>query len=40
MKVASDTWQTLRVDFSGNHFKVTFEGEVALEATDGQWKSC
>lgn len=31
VKVSSGTWHTLRVDFSGNHFTVTFDGKKALE---------
>ncbi len=34
MKVASNQWHTLRVDFAGNKFKVTFDGKVAIEAAD------
>jgi hypothetical protein len=39
MKVAPNTWHTLRVDFSGNQFKVTFDGKVALQATDNTFKN-
>ena len=38
MKVAPNQWHTLRVDFAGNHFKVTFDGKVAIEATDDTFK--
>ena len=38
MKVASNEWHTLRVDFQGNQFKVTFDGKVAIEATDDTFK--
>lgn len=31
-KVAPDLWHTLRVDFDGPHFMVTFNGRVVLEA--------
>src|SRR6266705_3540436 len=31
MKVASNQWHTLRVNFQGNHFTVTFDGAKALE---------
>src|SRR5713101_6908736 len=31
IKVSSGTWHTLRVDFTGNHFTVTFDGKKALE---------
>ena len=34
MKIASNQWHTLRVDFQGNHFKVTFDGQPALEWED------
>jgi len=34
MKVASGEWHTLRVDFSGNHFIVTFDGKKAIEWDD------
>ena len=38
MKVASNQWHTLRVDFDGNSFKVLFDGKVALEAADDTFK--
>ncbi len=38
IKVASNQWHTLRVDFVGNQFKVTFDGKVAIEATDDTFK--
>ena len=34
MKVSSHEWHTLRVDFSGNHFTVTFDGKNAIEWDD------
>ncbi len=34
MKVASNEWHTLRVDFSGNHFTVAFDGKKAIEWED------
>ena len=34
MKVASGEWHSLRVDFSGNHFTVTFDGKKAIEWDD------
>jgi hypothetical protein len=34
MKVESREWHTLRVDFSGNHFTVTFDGKKAIEWDD------
>lgn len=33
-KVASGAWHTLRVDFSGNRFVVTFDGKKGIEAKD------
>ncbi len=33
-KVASGIWHTLRVDFQGNHFTVTFDGEKMIDAID------
>jgi hypothetical protein len=38
MKVATNQWHTLRVDFAGNKFKVTFDGKVAIEAVDDTFK--
>jgi hypothetical protein len=38
MKVASKQWHTLRVDFMGNKFKVTFDGKVAIEVIDDTFK--
>jgi hypothetical protein len=38
MKVAPNQWHTLRVDFSGNIFKVTFDGKPALEWQDDTFK--
>ena len=38
MKVASNQWHTLRIDFTGNKFKVTFDGKVAIEAIDDMFK--
>src|SRR6266478_4086814 len=34
MKVASNQWHTLRVDFQGNRFTVTFDGQKAIEWDD------
>src|SRR5881394_1547310 len=34
MKVKSGEWHALRVDFSGNHFIVTFDGKKALDWDD------
>ena len=39
MKVASNQWHTMRVDFKGNHFTVTFDGKKALEWDDETFKS-
>src|SRR5216117_1907033 len=39
MNVASGHWHTLRVDFSGNHFTVTFDGKKALEWDDNTFKN-
>ena len=36
--VASNTWHTLRVDFQGNHFTVTFDGKKAIEWDDETFK--
>jgi hypothetical protein len=33
-KVKSGVWHTLRVDFDGNKFTVTFDGNKVIEATD------
>ena len=38
MKVASGQWHTLRVDFQGSHFVVTFNGHKALEWDDETFK--
>ena len=34
MKVATNEWHTLRVDFQGGHFTVTYDGKKALEWDD------
>ena len=34
LKVAPNQWHTLRVDFTGKHFTVTFDGKKAFEADD------
>ena len=39
IKVASSAWHTLRIDFSGNHFTVTFDGKKALEWDDDTFKN-
>src|SRR5437868_3433508 len=38
VKVASNQWHTLRVDFQGSHFTVTFDGKKALEWDDQTFK--
>jgi hypothetical protein len=39
MKVASSAWHTLRVDFSGNHFTVTFDKKKVIEWDDDTFKN-
>jgi hypothetical protein len=34
LKVTVNEWHTLRVDFQGNHFTVTFDGQKAIEWDD------
>ncbi len=38
MKVASNQWHSLRVDFQGTHFTVTFDGKKAIEWDDDTFK--
>ena len=38
VKVASNQWHTLRVDFADNHFTVTFDGKKAIEWDDTSFK--
>ena len=38
MKVASNAWHTLRVDFQGRHFTVTCDGKDAIEWDDDTFK--
>jgi hypothetical protein len=38
LKVVSNQWHTLRVDFQGGHFTVTFDGTKALEWDDVTFK--
>jgi hypothetical protein len=38
MKVASNQWHTLRVDFDGTHFTVTFDGNTVIEWDDNTFK--
>ena len=37
-KVAPAVWHTLRVDFHGNQFTVTFDGTKVIEASDDSFK--
>jgi hypothetical protein len=37
-KVAQGVWHTLRVDFAGNKFTVTFDGKKVIEASDDSFK--
>jgi hypothetical protein len=37
-KVTANVWHTLRVDFAGDHFKVSFDGKVLFEADDSTFK--
>lgn len=39
IKVASNQWHTLRVDFKGNHFVTTLDGKKALDWTDDTFKT-
>jgi len=39
VKVSSGMWHTLRVDFSDNHFTVTFDGKKALEWEDDTFQN-
>lgn len=38
MKVTFNQWHTLRADFEGNKFRVTFDGKVSIEAMDDTFK--
>jgi hypothetical protein len=38
LKVASNQWHTLRVDFQGSHFTVIFDGNKAIEWDDNTFK--
>jgi len=38
MKVASNQWHTLKVDFHANHFTVTLDGKKAIEWDDDTFK--
>ena len=37
-KVAPNVWHSLRVDFQGNHFVVTYDGKKAIEWDDDTFK--
>ena len=37
-KVAPNVWHSLRVDFQGNHFVVTYDGKKAIEWVDDTFK--
>jgi len=39
MKVASNEWHSLRVDFQANHFTVTLDGKKAIEWDDDTFKA-
>ena len=39
IKVAKDTWHTLKVEAVGNHFVVWFDGKKVLDATDDSFKN-
>jgi len=39
MEVSPGAWHTLRVDFRGNHFTVTFDGRKAIEWNDDTFKT-
>jgi hypothetical protein len=38
VKVATNTWHTLKVEAAGNHFVVTYDGQKVLDATDDTFK--
>jgi hypothetical protein len=38
MKVATNAWHTLRVDFAGSHFTVTYDGMKAIDWDDDTFK--
>jgi hypothetical protein len=38
MKVATNVWHTIRVDFQANHFTVTYDGQKAIEWDDATFK--
>ena len=38
VKVASNAWHTLRVDFQANHFTVTYDGKKTIDWDDETFK--
>jgi Domain of Unknown Function (DUF1080) len=38
VKVATNTWHTLKAEAAGNHFVVTYDGQKVLDATDDKFK--
>jgi len=38
MRVAANVWHSLRVDFQGNHFTVTYDGKKAIDWDDITFK--
>jgi Domain of Unknown Function (DUF1080) len=38
VKVATNTWHTLKVEAAGNHFVVAYDGQKVLDATDDTFK--
>ena len=38
VKVAKNTWHTLKLEAAGNHFVVTYDGQKVLDATDDTFK--
>jgi hypothetical protein len=38
VKVAKNTWHTLKVEATGNHFVVTYDGNKVLDAKDETFK--
>jgi hypothetical protein len=38
VKVATNTWHTLKIEAKGNHFTVWFDGEKVLDAKDGTFQ--
>jgi hypothetical protein len=38
VRVPADTWHSLRIDFSGSHFRVSFNGEQLFEVEDSTFE--